>query len=152
LLPDAIVGCSMLGLRFTETLSGTYTRDTAPDAHRRVSITWSARVQGTRAEISGRIYADGLCEDAPLDGEARFRRSPPTMIYDLRFTGAEGLPYALRGQRSVRIKLPAMGRFRGELIDSRQVALGSVDVALDARADLFEHLWSIRLIGPGSSK
>lgn len=95
------------GFKFTETMAGTFRG--ADDLDRHLSFTVTARaasllthMRDRRAVISGRITAEGLCHNAPADGElvidpvfGRFIR------YDVHFMSDDGMGYRLFGQKDV---------------------------------------------------
>ncbi len=95
------------GFKFTETMAGTFRGTDELDRH--VSFTVTARaaslldhLRDRRAVIAGRITAEGLCHNAPFDGELVIDPLFGRIIrYDARFMGDDGMGYRLFGQKDV---------------------------------------------------
>lgn len=94
------------GFKFTETMSGTFRRD---DQDRHLSFTVTVRapsvlehLKDRRALLTGRVTAEGLCQNAPGDGEIIIDPAFGRYIrYDLHFTADDGMGYRLFGQKDV---------------------------------------------------
>lgn len=96
------------GFRFRETMAGTYRR--ASDDHdRHIAFTVDVRapsilehLRDRRAIITGRITAEGLCHNAPADGDMVLDPVLGRIItYDVHFRADDGMGYRLYGQKDV---------------------------------------------------
>lgn len=98
----------MFGFHFTETLSGTFTRDGSSE-ERAITFTftararsWLAHLRDRKAEIEGTVSMDGIVAGTPLRGELTIDPVLGKLIrYDFRFDGDDGRPYHFLGQKDV---------------------------------------------------
>ncbi|WP_428265483.1 hypothetical protein [Haliangium sp.] len=144
------------GFQFDETMSGSYTRVDGPGEPRPLSFTAHVvadsvvqHMRDGRARITGTIDAEGLATSAPIEGTMVLRPLPPQnkIGYDFRFTGDDGRPYVLRGQKD--ISLFALRRTLTELPAEILSAGGALVATTLVRFDLadlrsFLRSWRLR--------
>lgn len=143
-----------MGFKFAETMSGTYALDSAPSDHRRFTFTIEAQADSTlrhlqngRARIWGMLEADGLAEDAPIEGTLTVAALARRAIeYDFAFTGDDGKPYRFSGQKSLRLSRPtrSMTELTGYIYDESGAPIGTSVTRFDLKSDLFQFLTSVR--------
>lgn len=99
------------GFQFEETMSGTYTPVGEPGVSRPISFSIQVRADSLvtylrdhLATIVGTLHAPGLADSAPVEGTMTLAPVTQRLIrYELSFTGDDGKPYSLRGQKNVLI-------------------------------------------------
>jgi hypothetical protein len=139
----------MLGLRYAETLSGTYARIELPEQQRRLllnietrlrpPVTWKGRTIG---QVRGSVEADGLVLSTAVLGEVRLAASYRGFEYAMSFSGNDQQSYRLQGVRPIETPF----RLEGVFLDRSGSVLGKLSVRFDFRADFLEFLSSWRVV------
>jgi hypothetical protein len=142
----------MFGFQFTETMSGTYTREGETEA-RPLSFTATARARSWLgylrdkvAAFEGTISMEGFASGAPLHGELTidpvFRR---IIRYDFKFTADDGKPYRFIGQKDVTWAdlTRSMTHLPAEIRDPADKPIARAHVTFDLK-DLPKFLGSFR--------
>lgn len=146
-----------MGLAFelTERLSGGFHLLADPLRDRALTLTLRVVVDelrplgaGFRGHATGRVAAEGVAEDAEVEGvvEMRFARER-RQIYDLRFRGDDGEVVRLRGQKDFLLHsgLDALTVVAAGLFDAEGEEMGRAVLRFDARADLDSMARSLRV-------
>lgn len=144
---------SQAGLRFSETLTGTWTRTGATSAEP-ATIAMKAIIEDTfnrlrdgRAAIEGRATFQGFATDKPFVGHMIF--SPVTrghIRYEFDFAGNDHKRYHLSGQKNVRIDdlLNSMLELSAVIQDDSDAEIGTCVVRFDPKSDLLNMVAGIR--------
>jgi hypothetical protein len=99
-----------MGFQFAETMEGTVEWDAEPGVKHPFSFEVTAEAESTRshlkdgkAALRGVVHAPPLAEASDADGTITIRLLGQRIIrYELAFTGDDGKPYALVGQKDIR--------------------------------------------------
>jgi len=95
----------MPGFSFVEPLRGTFYRLAEPLKELRIQLQLEAHVRKLRfpvASVTGRIRAEGLADDAPVQGTVGLHAVGDRRIpYDVAFVGEDGRRYHLRGEKDL---------------------------------------------------
>lgn len=141
----------MFGFHFRETMSGTWRKDDGVERPICFTVTararsWLKHLRDKKAVLDGTITAEGLATGKPLTGELIIDPLFARIIrYELHFSGDDGRPYMLRGQKDVTLADPvgSMTTLPAEIIDRDQQTFGTAMLKFDAR-DLPSFLASFR--------
>lgn len=137
-----------MGFQFAETMAGTLELDAAPGAKHPFRFEITAHASSLRAhlrdgkvEVTGVMHAPPLADGVPTTGTMTIRPIGQRVIrYELAFTGADGAPYELVGQKDIRWRAAktTFSELPAEVLDrdGRRVA------TVAARFDLEHDLWS----------
>jgi hypothetical protein len=144
----------VIGFGFAETMRGNYYRLDDPTNERAIEFTIDVKVNGIRkfakdqmATIQGVVRAEGLAEEAPLNGTLGMKlASERRLPYDFTFKGDDGETYRFRGQKDVMLIALAdtMTTLPASLYDSSGKEIGRATVRFDMRSDLGRFLRSFR--------
>jgi len=143
-----------IGVRFDETMSGTYHLTTAPARERRFVMNLNVHSTNLprtlwdgKLDITGTVEMDGFTACAPFEGTLIIKIWPGRYIrYAFDFMGDDGEPYRYAGQKTIRHLY--FGDWYRTLhgtvtdADGKEVAKGTVE--FDMR-DLLPFLRSYRL-------
>jgi hypothetical protein len=148
-----------MGFQFAETMAGTIEWDRAPGMHQPFSFEVTAEVASTRshfhdgkARLRGVIHAPPVTSAAPAEGVITIRPIGQRFIrYELRFTGDDGKPYELIGQKDIRLSAPGWGfvHLPAEIFDGQHRRIATCHAAFDVKRDLWSFLRSFRHYDPG---
>lgn len=148
----------MSGLRFEETMAGTYraaTADTEAGGGEPRAFSFTVRAHVPRlvqhlfdhlANLEGHVDAEGLATRAPLTGTLLINPVlGRTIAYEFSFTGDDGQTYRFAGRKHVTPLRPveSMTHMEGELTDERGVLVATAQVSFKLR-DLPGFLRSMR--------
>jgi hypothetical protein len=143
-----------LGFSFREKMAGTW----APPGggpERSIEFALDARAadllrfaHDDEVELSGTVALEGLCEGAPARGTMLLAPLTRGLIrYELTFTGDDGKPYRLEGQKNVRWTALAasLTNLSASILAADSGAeVGRAELRFDLRADLIGFLRSWR--------
>jgi hypothetical protein len=142
------------GLRFQETMSGTYALSSAPNDRRRFSFevearadSWTDYLRTGRTHITGTLEAEGFADGVPLEGRLTLLPlTKRTIRYEFNFTANDGNPYRFAGQKSIRWRSPVTSftYLPGAVYDSSGREVAVCKVYFNARRDLVRFLASWR--------
>ncbi|MBX3159856.1 MAG: hypothetical protein KF773_28050 [Deltaproteobacteria bacterium] len=137
-----------MGFEFSETMAGTVRWDSAPDVAHPFKFDVTAHAESTRqhladgrAELTGTIDAPPIAEGAALLGVITIRPIGQRIIrYELSFTGDDGKPYELVGQKDISWLSPlrTFTYLPAEILDEKRRRIGRCETAFDYK----RHLWS----------
>jgi hypothetical protein len=141
------------GFSFVEVLGGTYALVSAPDHHRRLTLSLKVRIPSVlrhfrdgRAELAGTLEMDGFATEAPIRGWLTAAPLRRRMAYALEFVGNDAQRYHLGGEKSINFRMlrDSLTTFPATVtaLDGKEVARATA--RFDARADLFEFIASVR--------
>ena len=143
------------GFSFRETMSGSYWRLDAPTDEKAIAFRIEARAADLRRfardktwHITGTIDAEGLATARALDGTLVFKLVDERRLpYRFRFTGDDGRPYELSGQKeySGLAPLESLTLLPASLYDEAGEEIARATLRFDARSDLGRWLKSFRL-------
>jgi hypothetical protein len=130
----------MSGFQFQETMSGSYTRE---GVERPIAFTARVRAPSLRrhlrdhtATIEGHVDAEGLAHHAVLAGTIIIDLLAGHRIrYEFGFTGDDGKPYRLAGQKDVRLAelVATMTTLPAEITDEKGTRWASALLKFDKR-------------------
>jgi hypothetical protein len=139
----------MFGVKFKETMSGTYHR---PDdaAERAISFTITAKGSplSSRYSARGTIDVEGIASGKPVEGTLILAPILQRMLrYELEFSGDDGQPYAFAGQKDLVLTdlHRTMTTLPGKIRDRYGKVVGEGVVRFDLQGDLLKFLSSFRL-------
>lgn len=144
----------MIGLELTESLSGSYYRLDDPVVDYALEVTLRIETSGLHrfirdghASAEGTIRAEGLAASAKATGTITWKLGTEKRIpYDLAFTGDDGKPYRLRGQRDffVHDALLSLTLLPASLYDDTGKEIGRATLRFDPKTELVPTLKSLR--------
>ncbi len=143
------------GFRFAETMSGTWTRFDAPELPRALEFSVEAHADSLwrhlrdgKARLAGTLHAEELAKRVPVEGVLTLRPVRGRFIrYELAFTGDDGQPYRINGQKDLQLSDPvrSLTRLPGEVCEARSGrTIGRCEVHFNLRSDLIDFLRSWR--------
>jgi hypothetical protein len=143
-----------MGFQFAETMAGTVEWAAEPGVKHPFSFDVTAEAASTRdhlqdgkATLRGVVHAPPLTRAADAEGVITIRPIGQRIIrYELRFTGEDGKPYELVGQKDIRWRqlghsftyLPA------EIFDAEHRRVGRCETRFDVKRDGWSFLRSFR--------
>ncbi len=138
----------MLGVKFTETMRGTFKRP-GEAAERAIEFTITARGSALRPRFAadGTLSAEGIATRRPAHGQLILRPIlGRTLRYELEFTGDDGRPYGFAGQKDLELLRlrKTMTTLPGQIRDRDGHVVGEVVVKFDLSSDLLGFLGSFR--------
>src|SRR5689334_6307050 len=103
-----------MGFQFAETMSGTIEMDARPGVRHPFRFEVTAHADSIRkhlgdgkATLRGVLYAPPIAEGVDAEGVITIRPIGQRIIrYELSFTGGDGKPYELIGQKDIRWRSP----------------------------------------------
>ncbi|MEO8548764.1 MAG: hypothetical protein ABI678_02280 [Kofleriaceae bacterium] len=136
-----------MGFEFSETMAGTVEWDAEPGKRHPFRFDITAHADSTRAHlmdgratIHGTVYAPPKTRSAPAEGTITIRPVGQKIIrYELAFSGDDGQPYELVGQKDISYLRPftTFTTLPAEIVDAQHHRVGT---AL-TRFDLKRHWW-----------
>jgi hypothetical protein len=145
-----------MGFSFAETMTGTVEWDREPGVRHPIRFSVTAKAESTRrhlgdgkAELVGTIDAPPIAQGAPLEGVITIRPVGQRIIrYELAFTGSDGKPYELVGQKDIRWTAPlrTFTQLPAEILDGEHRRVGTCQLAFDLRNDGLGFLRSFRAL------
>lgn len=146
----------MIGLTFSETMSGGYHLASAPDVDRPMHFTVRASLPSLRSvlgaplfSIDGQVFAQGFAEHKVLKGTLKIDPYREKVIaYSFDFEGDDGHRYSFRGQKTLSegSLIVAMTVLPGGLFDAAGAEVGRALLRFDLRSDIVKFLRSFRLV------
>jgi hypothetical protein len=144
-----------LGFRFQETMSGTWVKSEGGADRRPIEFSVSAQaadlaqyLKDSRIHLSGTISVEGLAARAPAEGSMVLSPVRRRVIrYEMAFTGDDGRPYRLEGEKRVRVAhlVHSMTTLSAVVLAADSSAeVGRAELRFDVSADLFSFLRSWR--------
>jgi hypothetical protein len=142
----------MFGFSFSETMSGTWSAPGSAEARPiRFSVTararsWLRHLRDKKADLDGTLSMDGVAREVPVHGELLIDPLFGRVIrYQLAFTGDDGKPYHLRGQKDVTVADPvgSMTTLPASIYGAGDQLVGTAQLAFDTK-DLPRFLGSFR--------
>lgn len=140
----------MLGVRFTETMSGSYhaLADAGREKRLRFTLTARGKPLSERFAADGTIDAEGLATARPVRGQLLI--SPirkRTLRYELEFPGDDGRTYSFAGQKDLALLdlRRTMTTLPAKIRDESGKVIGEGVVRFDLGGDLLKFLTSFRL-------
>jgi hypothetical protein len=137
-----------MGFQFAETMAGTVEWQAEPGVKHPFSFDVIAEAGSTRehlhdgkAALRGVVHAPPLAPAADADGVITIRPIGQRIIrYELRFTGEDGKPYELVGQKDIRFAHPlrTMTYLPAEILDEDHRRVATCKTMFDLR----NHGWS----------
>ena len=137
-----------MGFQFAETMAGTVEWQAEPGVKHPFSFDVTAEAASTRSHLKdgktsvrGVVHAPPLTEAAAATGSLTIRPLGQRIIrYELRFTGDDGKPYELIGQKDIRWRAPvhSFTYLPADILDSDHRRVGTCQT----RFDLQRHGWS----------
>ena len=144
----------MPGLRFAETMSGTWEPIDEPGTRHPFKFVIKARagslfrhLRDGRADIEGTVEAPPLAESANLTGQMTIRPVGQKLIrYEFSFTGDDGKRYTFSGQKDIAYLdlVRSWTTLPGEIRNGDRV-VATCDTRFDLKGDGFKFLRSFRL-------
>lgn len=144
------------GFQFEETMSGTYMPADEPGVSRPMSFSIQVRADSVvgylrdhLTTIVGILQAPGLAESAPVEGTMTIAPVAQKLIrYELSFTGDDGKPYYLRGQKNIVLGdlRRTMTELPVDIRDSGGALFATGTLRFDMRSDWKQFLSSWRLV------
>jgi hypothetical protein len=143
-----------MGFQFAETMQGTVEWDAQPGAKHPFSFDVTAEADSTRdhlrdgkATLRGTVHAPPLTRAAAADGVITIRPLGARIIrYELRFTGDDGKPYELVGQKAIRWRMPihSFTHLPADILDADHRRIGTCETHFDLRRDGWSFLRSFK--------
>jgi hypothetical protein len=144
----------VMGFEFSETMAGTVEWDAEPGTRHPFRFDITAHADSTRAHLAdgratirGTVYAPPKSRSAPAEGTITIRPIGQKIIrYELRFTGDDGQPYELVGQKDISFLHPfaSFTTLPGEILDGSQRKVGTCLTHFDLKRDGWRFLRSFR--------
>lgn len=144
---------------FSETMSGTWTPD-AGGGRRVFRFTvdadatnlWQYFRRGAM-RLTGSVYAEGLCDDAPAQGTLEVQPLRGRIAYRLHFTAPDGQRYQFDGHKSLTLRSPLRSSttLPGRIVDAQGRRVGTCLTYFDLRRDLGRFLLTFRAARPALS-
>jgi len=148
-----------MGFTFAETMRGTVEWDREPGVRHPISFSVTAKADSTRkhlgdgkAELTGTIDAPPIAQGAPLEGVITIRPVGQRIIrYELAFTGSDGKPYELVGQKDIRWLSPlkTFTYLPAEILDAEHRRVATCKLSFDLKGDGLGFLRSFRAVRQG---
>ena len=143
-----------MGFQFAETMQGTVEWDAQPGVKHPLSFDVTAQADSTRdhlfdgrAALRGVIHAPPLTRAASAEGIITIRPIGQRIIhYALRFTGDDGKPYELVGQKRIRLRtlLHSFTHLPADILDGQRRRIGTCDAHFNYQRDWWSFLRSFR--------
>lgn len=142
-----------MGFQFAETMSGTVEWDAKPGERQPLKFELTARAESTRrhvadgkAAVRGIMHAPPIAQGVDLEGVITIRLVGQRIIrYELAFTGDDGKPYELVGQKDIRWLSPKSFTYLpADILDGEHRRIGTCEVRFDLRRDGWSFLRSFR--------
>jgi hypothetical protein len=137
-----------MGFEFAETMAGSFELDAAPGVKHPFRFEVTAYAESTRkhlsdgkAELHGTIYAPPIAEGAPASGVITIRPIGQRIIrYELAFTGDDGKPYEMIGQKDIKWTAPlrTFTELPAEILDEDHKRIATCRTTFDLK----NHWWS----------
>ena len=137
-----------MGFQFAETMAGTVEWDAEPGIQHPFSFEVTAEAISTRshlqdgkARLHGVVHAPPLTQTADTTGTITIRPVGQRIIrYELQFTGDDGKPYELVGQKDIRWRDPihSFTFLPAEILDREHRRIGTCQTTFDLK----RHWWS----------
>lgn len=146
-----------MGFQFAETMAGTVVWDARPAERHPFRLDIEVRAASMQQHLidgkttaRGTIDAPPLARHAPVTGVLTIRPIGQRVIrYELAFTGGDGKPYELRGQKDIRWLSPVrtFTHLPAEILDDQHRRVATCDTVFDIRNDWWSFLRSFRFRG-----
>jgi hypothetical protein len=143
-----------MGFEFAETMAGTVEWDAEPGVKHPFSFGVTAEAASTRgylqdgkATLRGVVHAPPLTQASDAEGVITIRPILGRIIrYELRFTGDDGKPYALVGQKDIRWRTPlhSFTYLPADILDGDHRRVGTCVTHFDLQRDGWSFLRSFR--------
>ena len=143
-----------MGFQFAETMAGTVEWDAEPGVKHPFSFDVTAEAASTReylhdgkATLRGVVHAPPLARAADAEGVITIRPIDQRIIrYELRFTGDDGKPYELIGQKDIRWRAPvhSFTYLPADILDADRQRVGTCETRFDLQRDGWSFLRSFR--------
>ena len=151
-----------MGFQFAETMEGTVEWATQPGVEHPFSFEVTAEAASTRAHLHdgkatlhGVVHAPPLAQTAEAEGTITIRPVGQRIIrYELSFTGDDGKPYQLVGQKDIRWWAP-MRTFTylpAEILDQQHRRIGTCRTTFNVKRDGWSFLRSFRPLPSDSAR
>jgi hypothetical protein len=145
-----------MGFQFAETMEGTVEWDAEPGVKHPFSFEVTAEAESTRshlkdgkAALHGVVHAPPLAAASDADGTITIRVLGQRIIrYELTFTGDDGKPYALVGQKDIRWRDPvhSFTYLPAEIRDANDRRVGTCETRFNLERDGKSFLRSFRRV------
>jgi hypothetical protein len=143
-----------MGFQFAETMAGTVEWEAQPGVKHPFSFAVTAEAASTRehlldgkAVLRGVIHAPPLTRSADAEGVITIRPIGQRIIrYELEFTGDDGRPYELVGQKVIRWHAPrhSFTYLPADILDDQHRRVGTCETRFDVARDGWSFLRSFR--------
>jgi hypothetical protein len=143
-----------MGFEFSETMSGTVEWDAEPGQRHPFRLDVTAHAESIRkhavdgiARMYGRLLAPPKTRDAEVDGTITIRPLLGKIIrYELGFTGDDGKPYEIVGQKDISFVHPfkTFTTLPAEIVDGDRRRVGTCLTRFDLRRDWWRFILSFR--------
>jgi hypothetical protein len=143
-----------MGFQFAETMAGTIEWDESPGVTHPFKFEVTAQAESTRAHLRdgravlrGVIHAPPRINSADVEGVITIRPVGQKIIrYELSFTGDDGAPYELVGQKDIRFLSPlkTFTYLPAEILDEDHRRVATCKTRFDLRRDWWSFLRSFR--------
>lgn len=142
-----------MGFQFAETMSGTVEWDAKPGERLPFRFELTAHAASTRRHLAdgktsvrGLMFAPPIAQGVDLDGVITIRLVGQRIIrYELAFTGDDGKPYELVGQKDIRWLAPKSFTYLpADILDGDHRRIGTCEVHFDLKRDGWRFLRSFR--------
>lgn len=137
---------------FTETMRGTWTPHDG-SGRKTMWIRCEADATDTLAylragtlELSGKMHAEGLADEAPASGKLEIQPLSRRIGYDVAFRAEDGKRYRFVGQKTLSFVklLKSMTTLPGEVLDEDGKVIGTALLYFDVKNDLVPFLATFR--------
>lgn len=151
-----------MGFQFAETMEGTVEWAARPGVEHPFSFEVTAEAASTRAHLHdgkatlhGVVHAPPLAQTAEVEGIITIRPVGQRIIrYELSFTGDDGKPYQMVGQKDIRWRAP-MRTFTylpAEILDQQHRRIGTCQTTFNLKRDGWSFLRSFRPLPSASAR
>lgn len=144
----------MPGLRFHETMTGTFYRLDAPTDERPMHFTIDVVIaslpeflRDNVARIEGDVTIEIFADRGPLAGTLAFRLNERSLQYEFGFKANDGQTYRFRGQKNVNLLavVESLTTLPASVYATDGREMGRATVRFDVKSDLRKFLRSFRL-------